>query len=219
MNLNDLKRMVAMGEGFHLEFKRKVPKPERIAKEVVALANSKGGKVFLGVDDDGTVRGVRDVHEQLYLLEEALKVHCDPPVDFRIEAVPVSHRREVLVVDVPDSARKPHYLVDGQKNDQRTAYVRVKDQSIEASRELVKLMRWERNPSDTRFEFGPSERLLMRYLDQYERITVGQFARVANLTRKRASWKLLLLARAGILNLHPDAKGDYFTLAQQVTTS
>ena len=215
MNHTELKRLAALGEGAHLEFKRRVPAPERISKEVVAFANTRGGKLLLGVDDDGTVRGLKDVGEELYVLESALQASCDPPVDVRIRQVPISRRREVLIVDVPESRNKPHFVVDS--DDRRTAYVRVRDHSVEASREAVKLMKWEQNPKDTHFEFGPKEHLLLRYLDQYGRITVSQFARVGRLPRRRASWKLLLLARAGILRHNADVKEDFFTLAAQPT--
>ena len=55
LDLRDLQRLVALGEGLTIEFKRRVPRPARIAKEVIALANAQGGKLLLGVDDDGTI--------------------------------------------------------------------------------------------------------------------------------------------------------------------
>ncbi|MEM9666450.1 MAG: ATP-binding protein, partial [Bacteroidota bacterium] len=50
--LTDLTKLIATGEGLHLEFKRKVPSPARFSKEVVALANTQGGRLLIGVDDD-----------------------------------------------------------------------------------------------------------------------------------------------------------------------
>ena len=185
MDLKALERLAGLGEGQHLEFKRKVPRPERIAKEVIAFANAEGGKLLLGVDDDGSVRGVRDAHEELFALERALKTHCRPPIPFEVEIIEVKHRREALVVDVAPSEDKPHYLVedDGSK----TAYVRYEDQSVLASKEAVRLMRAEKNPTNTRFEFGDKEHRLMQYLDRHERITVDQFARLADVPRRSAA--------------------------------
>lgn len=218
MDLRDLQRYVSFGEGTFIEFKRRVPSPVRIAKEVIALANGRGGKLFLGVDDDGSILGVRDAEEERFALRQALDAHCDPPVPFDVLAVPISRKREVLVVDVPESVEKPHYLIgsvngSGQR---RTAYVRVDDQSIEASREAVRLMKHERDPQDVQFEFGEKERTLMRYLDRYERITVEEFARLAGIPRRRASQTLVLLAKANLLRLHPDEKADFFTLGYGV---
>lgn len=216
MDLRDLKRYVSFGEGFHIEFKRRAPQPERIAREVIALANARGGKLFVGVDDDGTIRGVRDVEEERFAVRQALDAHCDPPVEVAIEAVPVTRKREVLVVDVPESRQKPHYLVGGMNGAARAAYVRVGHQSIEASREAVRLMKHERAPSDVRFEFGDKERALMRYLDRHEQITVEAFARLVDIPRRRASQTLVLLAKANLLRFYPDERADYFTLGYEV---
>ncbi len=215
MDLSDIKRYVSFGEGQHIEFKRRAPRPERIAKEVIALANARGGKLFVGVDDDGTIRGVRDVAEETFAFRQALAAHCDPPVPYTMEQVALTHKREVLVVDVPESGAKPHYLVGAANGTgrSRTPYVRVADQSIEASREAVRLMKHERAPGDVRFEFGDKERVLMRYLDRHEQITVEGFARLVDIPKRRASQTLVLLAKANLLQLHPREGNDYFTLA------
>ena len=214
MDLRDLKRLAACGEGPHVEFKRRVPRPERLAKEAIALANTQGGRLLIGVNDDGEVCGVRDAEEEAFALEHAMRRHCDPPIAYGVTRVSVTGRREVLVVDIPASARRPHYLVGAEDDpNARTAYVRVGDQSVEASREAVRLMRFAAEPRDVHFEFGDKERVLMAYLDRHERVTVEQFARLAGIPRKRASQTLVLLTKANLLRLHPDAGDDYFTLS------
>lgn len=217
MDANDLRRLVALGEGLHLEFKHRVPRPERIVREVIALANSGGGKVLLGVGDDGALVGLKDTEEELFALRDALDTYCEPPIRLRIEGVRVSRRREVLVIDVPASADKPHFLVEdpASGNGQRKAYVRVGHESVEASREAVSLMRAERRPRDVRFTFGEEEQQLMRYLERYERITVREYARLAALPRWKASRTLVLLAEARVLRFHPGAGEDYFTVAYE----
>ena len=210
MTLRDLTQLVALGEGQHLEFKRRVPRPERITKELIAFANSGGGRLLLGVDDDGSLLGVRDAEEEEFALRRALKSHSDPPIDMIAERVPVSNKRDVIVVTVPVSEHKPHFLT---QNGTRTAYVRVADMSVEASREAVHLMQLQDDPTDVLFEFGEKEQMLMRYLDNYGRISVIQFASIANISAHVASRTLTNLARANVLHFHTDAREDYFTLA------
>ena len=111
MTLRELEQLVGLGEGLSLEFKRQVPRPKRIAKEVVALANTHGGRIVLGVDDDGTITGVNDASEEKFLLRQATQSHCDPAVEYRTERVGVGDRRDVLVVVVPESASKPHFVI------------------------------------------------------------------------------------------------------------
>jgi len=75
MTLRELEQLVELGEGISLEFKRRVPRPERIAKEIVALANTNGGRIVLGVSDDGTIEGFENISEQQFLLRQATETH------------------------------------------------------------------------------------------------------------------------------------------------
>ena len=50
--------LIGAGESETVEFKREMERAERLAREVVSLANGQGGHVLVGVDDDGTVCGV-----------------------------------------------------------------------------------------------------------------------------------------------------------------
>ena len=212
MTLQELSQLVSLGEGANLEFKRKVPKPARIAKEIIAFANTRGGRLLLGVDDNGAITGLRDVEEEEFVLRRALNQHSEPRVEFSVERVPIASRRDVVIVSVPESNSKPHFLV-GVNGDGRTAYIRVKDKSVEASPEAVRLMRTQEGGDGITFEFGEKELMLMRYLDSYGRITVKQFAKMANVPRRNASRTLVLLTRANVLRLHADHGHDYFTLA------
>lgn len=216
MTLRELSQLAALGEGPLLEFKRRVPRAQRIAKEVVAFANTNGGRLLLGVDDDGSVVGVRDAEEEEFALRRALREHTEPLVDVSTERVPVTNRRDVLIVHVPESPEKPHFLRgNGQPGPPRTAYVRVEDKSVEASREALRLMREANDPGDVLFEFGEKEQMLMRYLDSYGQITVEQFASLADLPLRAASRRLVLLTRASLLRFHADERQDYFTLAYE----
>lgn len=216
MNLQELTQLVSLGEGRQLEFKRRVPRAERIAKEVIAMANTDGGRLLLGVDDDGSIVGVRDAEEEEFALRAALMAHCDPPVDVATERIPITGRRDVIVVSVPSSGAKPHFLANFGENGDRTAYVRVGEMSVEASREAVRLMKNSGQSENVLFEFGEKEQMLMRYLDKYGRITVSQFAKLANIPARAASHTLVLLTRADILRLHAGERADYFTLAYEL---
>ena len=221
MTPDDLRRLAAMGEGRHLEFKNRVPRPDRIAREVIALANTDGGKVLVGVDDDGTVLGVKDAQEEFFALQAALADRIVPPVALDFEPVRVSRTREVLVVHVPASPDRPHVLrpdrrPDGTRPKQR-AFVRVADQSVEASREAVDLMKAETRGDAVTFTFGDAERQLLDYLARHETITVRAYARMHKMPPWKASKALVMLTRAGILALHPREGGeDVFTAGDSV---
>ena len=223
MTLRELKQLVTLGEGVSLEFKRRVPRDSRIAKEVIALANTRGGRILVGVDDDGTITGLDDSSEQEFMLRRAIRRCTSPEVEIRTERVVVAPRRDVILVSVPESTRKPHHLIPSKRSADEllgdelpgdgTAYVRVEDMSVEASGESVELMESANATTGVTFEFGQAESLLMRYLDDYGRITVKEFAKLADISAEKASTTLVSMSKANLLRLHADRKEDYFTLA------
>ncbi len=213
MTLKELTQLASTGESLTLEFKKRVPAPERLAKEIIALANTAGGRILIGVEDDGSVTGLRDAIEEEYALREALDDFCDPPVPAHTELVSLSRKRDVLVVTVPASPGRPHFLVNTEAKP--IAYVRVADMSIEASREAVRLMRHRDDGPGVQFTFGDRERLLMRYLDAYGRITVAQFASMTGVPARSASQTLVLLTKARLLDHHAHPQEDYFALAHE----
>jgi len=70
------------------------------ARDLVAFANSSGGKILLGVRDDGTVVGVRDSNKLRAQIQDIAR-NCDPPVKVLIEVV-----GKVMVITVRESERK-----------------------------------------------------------------------------------------------------------------
>ena len=101
---------------------------------------------------------------------------------------------------------------DASTNGTGPVYVRVEDRSVEATDETVQRLREQQPEGNVTFEFGDTESLLMRYLDDYGRITVPQLAQLADISPERASQTLLRLTRADLLHLHSAEEGDYFTL-------
>jgi predicted HTH transcriptional regulator len=212
MTLQELKQLVSLGEGRTLEFKHRVPRAERIAKEVIALANTDGGRILLGVDDDGTLVGVDDAAEEAFMLRRAISRLCDPPVSYHTDRVVIAPRRDVLVVHVPESPGKPHVLRDAVESE-GLAYVRVDDMSVEASPESVRLMEKRPATNGMSVSFGESESLLLSYLNDYGRVTVAEFARMADLPEEEASAILVQLTQADLLMLHANRDEDFFTLS------
>lgn len=210
MNIHQVKMLIEEGEGFELEFKRKVSSPEKIARTLSAFANTGGGIVLFGVDDDGSLPGVESEKTEIALLREAAEYYCDPPVDIHVEFVPHNHR-DIIVVSVEESSQKPHFIVhDG---DEPKAYIRVNDNTVTASREVIKVLRDKRSEKGLTVTIGENEKRLFAYLELHHRITVKQYSDEINVSIRRASRILTTLVRAGVIRIHTMEKTDYFTLA------
>jgi predicted HTH transcriptional regulator len=215
MSPADLRRLVKIGEGSHLEFKRRVSSPARIAREAVALANTWGGTILIGVDDDGSITGVKDTEEELFDLRRAFANHCTPELPLVHEIVPISRKRDVIVATVKESQQKPHSHLEDQNEAEGDILVRVNEHTVVASPERIALMKHERSAEGVRFEFGDKELLLLRYLETYDAVGVNEFARMAHIPRTEASATLIVLTRAGVTQLISGEKGDMFVLNHQ----
>jgi predicted HTH transcriptional regulator len=207
--VRQLRRLVSHGEGASLEFKRKATFPEKIVREMIAFANTKGGIVLIGIGDDGTIPGLKHPQDELHVMQEALK-KVNPLLETTITLIPIGNSRTVIQYEIPESTRKPHYLLG--PNSVRESFVRVDDKSIKASRELREIVKRKQRMKDIRFHYGEHEKFLMQYLDEKGSITLKEFIKLTGLNRIYASRKLILLVLANVLRVIPNEKGDLYTI-------
>ncbi len=221
MDYKDVYQLIEEGEGFEVEFKRKVSSSEKIARAMIAFANTKGGHILFGVDDDGSIVGVESEKSEIDLIHEAGKMFCLPEIDPVLDIVPIEDK-DVIVAYVTESSDKPHYFVGatnghGNHHDDTRVFIRVNDKTIMASKEVVKILRDERPDAPPRkIEIGENERRLFGYLNDNERITAKEFSDLVNISEQRASRILVFLVRAGVVRIHTHEQRDYFTLAYNI---
>ncbi|MEM7298756.1 MAG: ATP-binding protein, partial [Bacteroidota bacterium] len=80
-----IRKLILSGEGQFVEFKKKANHPEKIIREVVAFANSGGGHLFIGVDDNGTISGLKFPEDEEYILTKAINELCKPNINFKVD--------------------------------------------------------------------------------------------------------------------------------------
>ncbi len=215
MDVAELKILISEGENFKIEFKRQFSSVEKIAKELIAFANTKGGMILFGVDDDGTIYGVPSEKSEIDLIREAARDYCEPPIDPIVQVIELN-RKDVVVAIVEESRTKPHRLQDYRAVLSRDAkvYIRINDKSVIASREVVTILESE-NPDGEPLSIiiGENERRLFKYLEEKERITVSDYAKLVNISERRASRILVNLVRAGVIRIHTEERFEYFTSA------
>ena len=123
----NLKELIAAGESSHLELKAEQVKPDDLAKEIVALLNFQGGKILIGVEDDGTITGVSrpDIEEWVINICRNNVVPAVIPGYQKL----VVEDKSVVILDIPAGLAKPYHT---QKGDY---YVRAGSTARKASRE------------------------------------------------------------------------------------
>ncbi len=211
MSTQDLKNLIATGESSFLEFKHKVASPEKIAKEMVAFANTKGGRILIGVEDNGEICGIESYYEEEFWLKQAAEDVCVPEVDISIEMVHTG-KKDVLIVKVPEAEIKP-IAVKGKKK--RSVYVRQDDENILATDDRIEILRNKTSDEGVTFEYGEREQKLFRFLKEYGDITIERFSILSNITTFRAERILVNMTSAGVLDMFERKGVVHYTFSQK----
>ena len=205
------------GENLTVEFKQRFSSFEKMAKEMIAFANTRGGSILIGVDDDKSIYGIASEKSDIDLVKESAEKYCTPPVNYKIETVEIDCK-DILIIEVAESKTKPHRIQDYKNNlelNNAQVYIRINDKSVLASKEMIKILQTQSSGTSLKNYFvGNLERIVFEYLEKHERVTVKELSKHANISERRASRTLIKLVRANILFIHLKDNGEsYFTSA------
>ena len=203
-------RLIRGGESQFVEFKKKANHPEKIIREVVAFANSDGGHLFIGVNDDGTLAGLKYPEDEEFVLTKAINELCKPSIEFTVNLVQIREDIEILHYHIMESTQKPHFAFLDKKHRYGKAFVRSKDHSIQASYELRQILK-RSDKSQEPIVFEEKTKELFQYFENHSGITLSEYAQLSGLNKKLASNKLIHLALSGALKIEPKEGGDIFT--------
>lgn len=128
---SELLEIIANGENSGVEFKRDDVRPEQLAKEIVALANFEGGRVLLGVEDDGAITGLNRDDAERWVMDVVFGRYIHPRILPYYEELNIDDRR-VAVITVRAGTSKPYVV---RHNDSENIYVRMGSVSRRATRE------------------------------------------------------------------------------------
>jgi len=206
----NIKRLILEGENVSLDFKKTISNTEKIAKTLVAFANNRGGKLLIGVADDGAIKGVKSEDEEKFMITRAAHSFCKPAIEPKFEEVYVDDKI-VLVVDIPKSDLKPHYALD--ENKKWWVYFRVKDKSVLASKIIVDVLKESNNENGQLISYTEYEKKLLNYLEEHNRITLKEYSKLIKAAHKKAQKIIVGLILTGVLLPHISEKEEYFTAA------
>jgi predicted HTH transcriptional regulator len=192
-----IKRLIQKGEGLTLDFKHQITDVPKIAKTLVAFANTKGGRLLIGVKDNGRISGMR-TEEELYMIESASYRYCIPEVPFEFREHLIEDR-VVLEVEIAEGEKKPYYALDTLGK--RWSYVRVGDENILANVVLLEVMKRRAQNRPTSIRYTEKEKWLLNYLDLNEHISMKEFQTLAKVRYRVASRILTNLVAVGLVQI------------------
>jgi len=128
-------------ESSSIEFKREIPKNDQIIKTVIGFCNQNGGKLIIGVDNDGTICGVseQEINKLLEYLDQSIYKAIIPPIIPQIYAQRIGDKT-VLIIEVSSGANKPYYVKS--EGLEKGTYIRLGRSTMHANADTIEELKW-----------------------------------------------------------------------------
>ena len=183
--------LIREGEHQQQDFKYRVTDARKLAKSVSAFANTNGGRLLIGVRDDGHLSGVRS-EEEIYMMHQAAYKYCKPESTIKFETYHIDGRN-IVIATIPPSDKRPICAQDDEGK--LRAYVRIADENIVASPVLMALWREAQKPKGSIMTYNDTVRQLLNAMQG--RQTLNQIVSISKLPRPKVITLLARLIRFG----------------------
>lgn len=184
-----IRDLIAEGEHQQQDFKFEITSSRKIAKTLVAFANTDGGRLLIGVKDNGRIAGIR-TEEEYYMIEAAAALYSKPEIPFE------SHRRiaegkTILEITIHPSEQKPHYARN--EENRWLAYHRVNDNNFLADYILLQVWKREKRSRGTFIAYSENEKKVLEILNSGERFDLEEIRQKARFRKKTVQQILINL--------------------------
>lgn len=207
-----LQKLIEKGEDENVDFKQTITSLYKIAKTIVSFANTKGGKMLIGVCDNKFIVGV-DPEEEKHMLMQAATFYCDPPLVLSFQEDELEEEgKTVLIAEIHESTQKPHYAK--QPNGTWVCYVRIKDKSIPAGKSLIKLLQNHHvtDPKEMVSKLSKHEKNLLDFLTVNDSLTIREVMSLQNFSKRRAVRIMTSLTNKNLIRMHEHEKEIFYTI-------
>ncbi|MCH8546010.1 MAG: ATP-binding protein [Cryomorphaceae bacterium] len=198
-----LGKRIAEGEHQQQDFKFAINDARKIAETLSAFANTDGGRLLVGVKDNGKVAGVRN-DEEMHMIEGAADLYCNPPIEMDFQVWEIDNKR-VLEVWINASPNRPHKAKT--EDDKWRAFIRVNDENFMAS--PIHLHRWSHEDKEDTAPgtFTEDEKTLLKIIRE-EPLTLNQLCKKSDFFRQDVIQSVGAFFRWNLVQLYRD-KGKW----------
>lgn len=195
-----LGKCISLGEHQQQDFKYAINDSRKIAETLSAFSNTDGGRLLIGVKDNGKIAGIRS-DEEMYMVEGAGELYCQPPVKMEFQTWEYENKL-ILEVWVKPSSQRPHKAktIDGHWK----AFVREKDQNFIASPVHLKLWEIKDQNNEQPAAFTDDEKAILDTITKEKSLALNPICKRVALDRKYVievianfvRWDLVEISRA-----------------------
>ncbi len=204
-----IQKLIAEGEHQMLDFKFEISDSRRIARSLAAFANTDGGRLLVGVKDNGAIAGVRS-DEEIHMIEAAAEMYCQPKVEYHTKEWEINGK-VVLEVIIPKDEHNKHKAPDNQGNFK--IFVRVKDENLVADSVLLRVWKFNKFSRPAKIAFTEAEEALLHYLNGHNSITLQEFQTLAHINKRKAEAILADFILVGTIKIVQTSQNTFFQLS------
>ncbi len=209
-----IRKLIAEGEHQQLDFKFGINDSRKIARTLAAFANTDGGRLLIGVKDNGSIAGVRS-EEEFYMIQAASEMFTRPIVPFEVKEWTVNQKR-ILEIIVPAIKGVLHSAPE--KKDDYLIYTRVNDENYPVNSVWLKAHKWKNSETGTFIRFAESEKFLLNYLETEPSITQSRYCKLANINSRTAENIIAGFVAIGMVNIVFTKQGVVYKLSEKYTS-
>ncbi|ASS49522.1 MAG: hypothetical protein A3D31_02600 [Candidatus Fluviicola riflensis] len=205
--METLKSIIQQGEHQQLDFKFRIDDAKKIARTLSAFANTDGGRLLIGVKDNGKITGI-DPSEEIHMIDAAVDMYCKPKLSFQ-SRVWQEDMRLVLEITVQPTGEKPVSSPD--EEGKWRVYVRRKDHTLLANKILLNVWKQEKKPNAKPEKFGDEETHLLGLIAENEPVTLSKLYRSSKLPKNRIDHLMVLFICWKLINMEISEQGTFYT--------
>lgn len=190
-------RLISEGEHTCQDFKFAISDARKIARSLSAFANNRGGRLLIGIKDNGVVAGIRN-EEDVYVVEQAAQLYCRPAQELKFTAFRVADGATVIRAEIEASPLRPVQACD--TDGRWKAYYRVEDENILASALMVKAWRRRQANCQLSLSIGVAEEILLGLLRERSTLDPEAFYTQARVPRQTGEDIITRLYALGVID-------------------
>lgn len=204
----DIQNLIQQGEHQQQDFKQTIEDQKKIARTLVAFANTDGGRLLIGVKDNGKVVGINP-EEEFHMIEGAAKLYCKPEIAFESKIWQEGFR---LVLEVSIEANPlRHHKAQNEEGEWKT-YIRRKDQTLLANKIILKVWNLDRKGIQKPLQYGKDEQTFLSIFSREEAFTLSKLYHLLDFPKQKIDLLLALFIHWKLIEMEFTTEGVFYKL-------
>lgn len=205
--MQTLKALIREGEHTQQDFKFCIDDTRKIARTLAAFANTEGGRLLIGVKDNGKIAGVNP-EEEMHMITAAAEMHCKPVIPFTWK-VWQEDMKLVLEINIEKAQEPPVFAPD--EEGKLRVYIRRNDHTLLANKILLQVWKLQKHGSRRPEKIGEDESRLLGLVNEHEPTTLSKLYRLSPLKKNDIDRLLALFICWELVQMEITESGTFYS--------